>query len=266
MQSQAQVFQNEEFGKIEVLMIDGKPYFSATESAKILGYKNPRDAIAKHCRGDGVVKCDRVSSTTNQHGVSTNQTVEKTYINEGNLYRLIIRSRLPAAVRFETVVFDEILPSIRQHGAYIDPEILEKMQESLEFAEDLLGCLATAHAKNSALMDYTDKLFPKAAYHDAVLQSPQGMPISVIAKDYDMTALSFNKLLHELGVQYKVGGTWVLYAKYANQGYTVSKTYQLGDETTVHTQWTQLGRRAIYDLLCWHGIYPNTETIVEMAA
>jgi len=255
MQNQIQVFQNEEFGEIEVLMIDGKPFFPAKECAIVLGYTKPENAVARHCKG------------SLKRGVLTKGgKQEKTFIPEGDLYRLIIRSRLPAAVRFEAFVCDEILPSIRQHGAYIDPELLEKMQESLEFAEDLLECLATAHAKNSALVDYTDQLFPKAAYHDAVLQSPQGMPISVIARDYDLSAFAFNILLHELGVQYKIGGTWLLYKKHCNKGYTVSKTYQLGDEVTVHTQWTQAGRRFIYDLLAWHGIYPNTETIIEMAA
>jgi len=258
MQNQVQVFQNEEFGEIEIIMIAGKPYFPATECAKILGYNQPEHAVKRHCVKDGCTKRTVIDRLGREQ--------EKKYISEGNVYRLIIRSKLPAALRFEAFVCDKILPSIRQQGAYIDPEVLEKMQESLGFTEDLLECLAEAHAKNSALIDYTDKLFPKAAYHDAVLQSPQAIPISIIAKDYDMSAFAFNILLHELGLQYKVGGTWVLYAKHANQGYTVSKTYQLGDETTVHTQWTQLGRRAIYDLLCWHGIYPNTETIVEMAA
>jgi len=266
MQNQVQVFQSEEFGKVAVLMIAGKPYFPATESAKILGYKNPRDAIAKHCQGDGVVKCDGVSTTTNQHGTSTNQTVEKTYISEGNLYRLIIRSKLPAAIRFEALVFNEILPSIRKHGAYICPELLGKMKESVEIAEDLFERLTIEHAKNSALMKYTDTLLPKAAYHDIVLQSPKSIPISIIAKDYGMSAFAFNRLLHELGVQYKIGGTWLLYSEYCNKGYTVSKTYQMGGEVTIHTQWSQIGRRFIYDLLCWHGIYPNAETTTEMAA
>jgi prophage antirepressor-like protein len=96
-----QQFHNNEFGSIEVILIDDKPYFPATECAKILGYKNPRDAIIKHCIKDGVAKRDGVSTTTNQYGISTEQQVVKTYINEGNLYRLIIRSKLPAAERFE---------------------------------------------------------------------------------------------------------------------------------------------------------------------
>jgi prophage antirepressor-like protein len=95
---------------LEILTIDGKPYFPASVCAKILGYKNPRDAINKHCLGDGVAKRDGVVVTVNQYGKASEQTVEKTYINEGNLYRLIVRSKLPSAVRFERWVFDKLLP------------------------------------------------------------------------------------------------------------------------------------------------------------
>jgi len=93
MNNQIQVFQNEEFGKIEVLMIGGKPHFPATECAKILGYKNTKDAILRHCKG--VVKHDLPSAS----GIQSYN-----FIPEGDLYRLIIRSKLPAAVCFEAWV------------------------------------------------------------------------------------------------------------------------------------------------------------------
>ena len=108
--NQIQQFHNEEFGSLDILMIDGKPYFPAIECAIVLGYKNPRDAIAKHCNEDGVAKRDVIDRLGRTQG--------KKYITEGNLYRLIIRSKLPAALRFEAWVCDEILPAIRRHGAY----------------------------------------------------------------------------------------------------------------------------------------------------
>ena len=257
MQNQIQVFQNEEFGKVRVIEKDGQPWWVLKDVCVALGLSST-NRVAERLDGD------EVSSTHLTDALGRRQ--KTTIISESGLYAVILRSDKPQARAFRKWITADVIPSIRQRGAYIDPEILEKMQESLEFAEDLLECLAAAHAKNSALMEYTDRLFPKAAYHDAVLQSPQGMPISVIAKDYDMTAQGFNKLLHELGAQYKAGGVWLLYKEHCNKDYTVSKTYQLGDEVTVHTQWTQAGRRFIYDLLAWYGIYPNTETIVEMAA
>lgn len=113
------VFSSSEFGELGVLVIDGKEWFPATQCAKILGYSNPRDAINRHCKSEGVAKHDGVSYTTNQHGVTTQQTVEIKYINEGNLYRLIVSSKLPQAEKFERWVFDEVLPSIRHNGSYI---------------------------------------------------------------------------------------------------------------------------------------------------
>jgi len=120
-----QIFEHSQFGKIDVAVIDGKEHFAATECAKALGYANPRDAILRHCRY--VVKHDGVSETTNQHGKTTEQTVEKSFIPEGDVYRLIVRSNLPEAEKFERWVFDEVLPSIRKHGAYLTPDTIEKV-------------------------------------------------------------------------------------------------------------------------------------------
>lgn len=108
--NEMQVFQNSEFGELGVLEVNGKPYFPATACAKMLGYANPRKAILDHCKEDGVTKRDVIDSM--------GRTQSAKFINEGNLYRLIVHSKLPAAERFEKWVFDEVLPSIRQTGGY----------------------------------------------------------------------------------------------------------------------------------------------------
>lgn len=113
------VFSNSEFGELGVLIIDGKEWFPATQCAKLLGYADPHKAIKQHCKSEGWVKRPGVSYTTNQHGVTTQQTVEIKYINEGNLYRLIVSSKLPKAVEFEKWIFDTVLPSIRHNGGYV---------------------------------------------------------------------------------------------------------------------------------------------------
>lgn len=123
MMNDLKMFSNSEFGELGVLMIDGKEWFPAHQCAKILGYSNPRDAVRRHCKTEGVVKHDGVSYTTNQHGVTTQQVTEIKYINEGNLYRLIVSSKLPAAEKFEKWVFEEVLPSIRKNGSYGDINI-----------------------------------------------------------------------------------------------------------------------------------------------
>ena len=101
------VFKNSEFGELSVLMIDGKEYFPATQCARVLGYAEPAKAVRTHCKG--VSKID----TPTNGGI---QAVS--YIPEGDLYRLIIRSKLPTAEKFERWVFDEVLPTIRRTGSY----------------------------------------------------------------------------------------------------------------------------------------------------
>lgn len=99
---------NSEFGKLDILVEDGKELFPATECARILGYSNPKDAVGRHCRG--VVKRDLTDALGR---------IQKTnYIPEGDLWRLIIRSRLPAAQKFEKWLFDEVLPELRRTGGY----------------------------------------------------------------------------------------------------------------------------------------------------
>jgi len=123
-----QLFQNPEFGKLEVLLEDGKVLFPASDVAKILGYSNPRKAIIDHCKG--VTKRDGVSTTINQHGMVTDQSVEKNYIPEGDVIRLIIKSRLPEAQRIESWIFDEIVPSVIKTGAYVAPTADRTDQET----------------------------------------------------------------------------------------------------------------------------------------
>ena len=257
MTNNLQVFKNTEFGELGVLVIDGKEYFPASECARILGYSNPRDAILRHCKSAGVVKHDGVSLTTNQYGISTEQMVEKTYITEGNLYRLIIRSKLPAAERFERWIFDEVLPTIRKHGLYATEKVLDEILADPDYGIRLFSELKaerqrrkTLELENAQHKQIIGELRPKASYYDLILQNKSLVPISKIAKDYGMSGKAFNKLLHELGVQYKMGDTWLLYQQYADQGYTQSRTHAIdAEKSRMHTYWTQKGRLFLYDLL-----------------
>jgi phage antirepressor YoqD-like protein len=93
-----------------------------------------------------------------------------------------------------------------------------------------------------------------------ILQSKNAVPVSLIAKDYGMSATAFNAMLRGFGVQYKVGGTWVLYQQFANCGYTQTKTYHINESVSaMHTCWTQAGRLFLYDFLKWYGILPKLE-------
>jgi prophage antirepressor-like protein len=116
--NELQIFNSGEFGEIRTAEIDGKPYFVGTDVAKALGYNNPRDAVSRHCKG--VVKRDTPTSS----GIQS-----MSYINEGDLYRLIMKSKLPSAEKFESWVMDEVLPIIRKTGSYHKPlTIVEQIQ------------------------------------------------------------------------------------------------------------------------------------------
>jgi len=90
-----QVFESSEFGKLEILVIEDKPYFPAVDCATTLGYKRPHDAVSRHCAHS--VKHGVCVNASNQHGVAGEKVVEKTFIPEGDLYRLIVRSKLSMA-------------------------------------------------------------------------------------------------------------------------------------------------------------------------
>ncbi|MDR1210157.1 MAG: phage antirepressor KilAC domain-containing protein [Clostridiales bacterium] len=243
--NQIQQFHSDEFGSVGVLLIDGKPYFPATECAEKLGYSKARNAVERHCRyalKRGV-----------PHPQSPDKTIEKTFIPEGDLYRLIIRSKLPSASRFEAWVMDAVLPSIRKFGAYIAPGTLDEMIASPEFTIALLKELQKEREKNA-------ELAPKARYCDLILQTTSAVPVSVLAKDYGMAASNFNHLLHNLRIQYRVGRTWLLYQDYADLGYTQSRTYHFGERVAVvHTCWTQKGRLFLYNFLARYGLLPICE-------
>lgn len=244
-----QVFNHTEFGELSVLIIDNREHFPATECARMLGYVNPKDAVSRHCRW--VVKHDL------PHPQNSDKLIKMNFIPEGDLYRLIIRSNLPKAEQFERWVFDEVLPSIRKYGLYAtdtliddilnNPDLGIKLFEEYKQAKEKAKELELETAKQKQIIG---ELRPKASYYDLILQNKSLMPITKIAKDYGMSGQAMNKLLHELGVQYKMGNTWLLYQDYAGQGYTQSKTHTIdAKRSAMHTYWTQKGRLFLYDLL-----------------
>ena len=248
-----EVFQNEEFGTVRAIEEGDKVLFCATDVAKALGYSNQRDAVGRHCRG--VVKRDTLTSGGMQ---------ELSFIPEGDVYRLIIRSKLPSAVKFEHWVFDEVLPSIRKRGLYAVDEVLNN-------PDLLIGALTELkkereekkrlELENAVKAQQIAEMQPKVSYYDIVLACPDLVTITQIAKDFGMSAKKLNQILKEKKIQFKQGKTWFLYQKYAEQGYTQSKTYLYDEDshTAMHTLWTQKGRLFIYELLKADGILPVME-------
>jgi phage antirepressor YoqD-like protein len=144
---------------------------------------------------------------------------------------------------------------------------LESCLNNPDFAIGLLTALKEEREKSNALATKVteqhhqiEEMKPKVTYYDVILNCKDAVPITNISKDYGMSAKTMNIKLHELGVQYKQGEMWLLYQKYANQGYTQSKTFATEkDRSHMHTYWTQKGRVFIYELLKEHGIVPTIE-------
>ena len=265
MSTELQVFNNPEFGNLDILWEDGKPLFRATQAATILGYQQPEQAIRKHCKGV------RKRNTPSNGGIQS-----ANFITEGDLYRLITHSKLPSAQKFESWVFDDVLPSIRKHGLYATDELINNPDLLIEIATQLKterqlrkDAEATIELQKETIdvqSQQIAELQPKASYYDVILNCKDAVAVTVIASDYGKSAKWLNKTLEDLDVQYKLNGQkcWILKAKYKDQGYTQTKTHSyLGSDGDVHskqfTYWTQKGRLFIYDLLRSVGIKPMIE-------
>ncbi|MEW6903242.1 phage antirepressor KilAC domain-containing protein [Trueperella pyogenes] len=246
MAAQLQVFNNDVFGQIRTIDEDGRILFCGREVATALGYKDPTNALKLHCKG-----------VAKHHPLETSGgTQQFRFITEGDLYRLVASSKLPAAERFESWVFDEVLPSIRRHGMYAIDELLQND----EFLEEAIRTLRAERLARLAAEQALLEAAPKISYYDIVLKSSSLLTTTEIAKDYGLSAKRLNTVLHDAGVQFKQSGRWFLYAKHAQQGYTQSKTHEYDEgKTRTHMYWTQKGRLFIYDLLKTQGVLPVIE-------
>jgi len=250
-----QIFEHRDFGKVRTVTIDGEPWFVAKDVTQALGYKNSPDALKKHVDAE-----DRRVLQKSQNATFEIPTRGLAIINESGLYCLALSSKLPQAKAFRRWVTSVVIPNIRKHGAYATPDTLGQMMSNPQFAEALVDALADEHSKNVKLTNQVAELAPRAHYCEMVLFSGGAIPVSIIAKEYGMSAVVFNTLLHDLGIQYKVGRTWVLYQAYANKGYMKTRTfYKLSGDSIIHGYWTQKGREFLYNALAVIGVFPLSE-------
>lgn len=246
--------------EVRTVVVNEEPYFVGKDVAEVLGYTNTRDALNRH-----------VDDEDKKNLTSRNTTLENlpnrglTAVNESGLYSLIFSSKLDSAKRFKRWVTSEVLPAIRKHGIYATDSVIEQTMKNPDYIITVLTEFKKERESRLVAEQQVQELKPKATYYDLVLQNKSLLSVSKIAKDYGMSAMRMNKLLHELGVQYKQGDIWLLYAKYQDKGYTQTSTYALDEEhSKVRTKWTQKGRLFIYDLLKDEGILPTIEKQIEV--
>ena len=169
--NELKIFENPEFGKVRTIEDGGKFLFCGSDVAKALGYSNPRDALRRHCKG--VVKCD----TPTDGGLQ-----QLSFIPEGDVYRLIAHSKLPNAEKFESWVFDDVLPTIRKHGAYVTPLTLEQMIADPETTIQILTSLKEEREQRIKLEAEARQNKPKVLFADTVTASDDCVLVGTLAK------------------------------------------------------------------------------------
>lgn len=166
-------FSSPEFGQLRTIEQGGRVLFCGRDAATALGYKDSINAIKQHCRGVALHH-----PITDRFG----RTQQVRFITEGDLYRLIAGSRLPAAVRFESWVFDEVLPSIRRRGAYLTPEAAERALTDPDFIIRLAQDLKAERARRAELEAQAEADRPKVLFADSVAASCSTILVGELAK------------------------------------------------------------------------------------
>lgn len=273
MNHQNQVFNHPQFGEIcTVQQEEGKVLFKANDVARSLGYAETAKAVRTHCKGVSVLD----TPIENQYGTVVMQPTK--FISESDVYRLVMRSKLPEAEKFQDWVCEEVLPAIRKDGTYLSEKALQRAVTDPEFFIGVANAIRKEKEQRLEIesrcteqqlligrqKETIEELGKRSAYAETVLQNKDLVDITQIAQDYGLSGRRLNAILHEKRVQYKSGKQWILYAPYKGNGYVGSETSQLENgKTVMRTRWTQKGRLFIHDLLKADGILPVHEIETE---
>ena len=191
------------------------------------------------------------------------RTVRNYLITEKGIAQLIggYSAAVPKAFELNVAYINEFE---RMRNIITGGKIPSSFKEALQLALEQEEKMEALRLENKVQEQQIAELKPKASYYDLVLQCKDLLSMTEIAKDYGMSAKGMNKLLYDLGVQYKQSGIWFLYSKYQSNGYTQTKTqnYSKSDGSqgvTTHTYWTQKGRLFLYELLKDNGMLPMIE-------
>lgn len=257
MENKLTVFNNENFGEVRVVEINGEPWFVAADV----------------CRALEIDRSQTRRLDEDEKGMYLTQTPggeqEVSIVNEPGLYSLVLGSRKPEAKMFKRWITHEVIPAIRKHGGYLTisdkDDDMAIFYRALHLAEQRMkereARLKEQEELIEAQAEMIDTYKPKVEYCDTILQSENSMTVTQIAMDYGLTAQRLNSILCESKVQRRVGKQWVVNKRYLNEGYVDSCTVYFrrksGDmDSTTYTKWTQQGRLFIHNLLSDRGIIP----------
>lgn len=250
-----QIFNNDRFGQVRIVPVDGELMFVAKDVCDCLEITKHRDAISRLDSDErGSVKLDTPGGKQ-----------DIAAINEYGLYNLVLSSRKPEAKEFKRWITHDVIPAIRKTGSY-SMAIPQTLPEALRaYANEV-----ESHNATKAIVAQQEQQIaefkPVKDYVDKILSSKSCLTITQIAADYGMSAQELNKILHEAGLQRKVGDQWILYKQHMSKGFTKSETFTFcrSDgrlDSKITTKWTQKGRLEIHNILSKLDIHAVCENV-----
>lgn len=260
-ETKLEVFEKEEFGSIRIEITDGNVLFNLKDVSKILELDSKE--VRKRLVKNGIF--DRKLEKMDD-GIF----VPSVYISEPNFYRCVMQSRKPEAEKFQNWVVEEVLPSIRKHGAYITKEKLVEIYNDPREMAKLFTELADERDLRIATQKELEAAKPKLEYYDKILDSKYMLTATNIAKSLDMTAQCLNKILLKLGVtmhlsKNKENPAYGLTYRYNNEGYgNVKDVPVYGKDGSLKFNakclvYTEKGKEMICKLLLDKGLIKTNE-------
>lgn len=237
MENKLMVFENEAFGKVRTLNLNGEPWFVAVDVCSVLDLSNPTIAVSR------LDEDERAKFNLGRQG-------DATIVNEPGLYTLVLGSRKPEAKAFKRWITHEVLPNIRKHGVYITDEKLKLFAEHPELLDALMRSLYTAHAENLRHRAERQTLLPKADNYDAFMDADGCTNLRTTAKELNVPERWFARFLQQTGFLYRSpAGNLMPYAIPRNRGLFRVRDYVRNGHSGAYTLITPMGKSLFRELL-----------------
>ena len=237
MENKLMLFENDAFGKVRTLNLNGEPWFVAVDVCSVLDLSNPTIAVSR------LDEDERAKFNLGRQG-------DATIVNEPGLYTLVLGSRKPEAKAFKRWITHEVIPAIRKHGVYITDEKLKLFAEHPELLDALMKSLYAAHAENLRHRAERQTLLPKADYYDAFMDADGCTNLRTTAKELNVPERWFARFLQQTGFLYRSpAGNLMPYAIPRNRGLFRVRDYVRNGHGGAYTLITPMGKSLFRELL-----------------
>lgn len=237
MENKLMIFENDAFGKVRTLNLNGEPWFVAADVCSVLDLSNPTIAVSR------LDEDERAKFNLGRQG-------DATIVNEPGLYTLVLGSRKPEAKAFKRWITHKVIPAIRKHGVYITDEKLKLFAEHPELLDALMKSLYAAHAENLRHRAERQTLLPKADYYDAFMDADGCTNLRTTAKELNVPERWFARFLQQTGFLYRSpAGNLMPYAIPRNRGLFRVRDYVRNGHSGAYTLITPMGKSLFRELL-----------------